>query len=350
LSFRIRHLAFWSVAVAILLCGSLLALAKPNASKLEQHAISVDARPIKTFTRSGTAPALFGKLRFLGGVTLKSQDQAFGGFSGIEISSDGSSIIAISDAGSWLRAKLVYDGQRLAGLTNAVVGPIMALEARRLSRGRDRDAESVRLLKGNLVSGTVLVSFELNHRIGFFSLTGGNLEPPQRYLRPPTGLGRNKGLEAVAVIKGGSRKNSIIAFAERSLDRNGHHRGWIWQNGKGKRREAVSPVALTNLRDFDVTDAVGSPDGSLFVLERRFRWSEGVKMRVRRIAADQIKPGAVLQGEVLFEADLGYEIDNMEGIALHQDKQGRAILTLISDDNFNSFLQRTILLQFEVVD
>ena len=54
----------------------------------------------------------------------------------------------------------------------------------------------------------------------------------------------------------------------------------------------------------------------------------------------------MLDGEYLLDADLGQEIDNMEGIAVHRD-EGRTILTLISDDNF-SFIQRTLLLEFEL--
>ena len=142
----------------------------------------------------------------------------------------------------------------------------------------------------------------------------------------------------------GPQKGAIVAFAERTLDRNGHHRGWIWHRGK------VLPLALTNVAGFDITDIAGAMDGSLYVLERRFRWSEGVKMRIRRIAAKRLKPGAVLSGEIMMAADLGSEIDNMEGLAIHRDaKSQRTVLTVISDDNFNSFLQRTILLQFDVL-
>ena len=51
---------------------------------------------------------------------------------------------------------------------------------------------------------------------------------------------------------------------------------------------------------------------------------------------------------LLFEADLGYQIDNMEALGVHVAKDGTTILTMISDDNF-SLLQRTILLQFALV-
>jgi hypothetical protein len=84
------------------------------------------------------------------------------------------------------------------------------------------------------------------------------------------------------------------------------------------------------------------------VLERRFRWTEGVKMRIRLLGADQIAPGATLQGETLFEANMGYDIDNMEGIAAHTGPRGETIITVMSDNNFNTLIQRTILLQFSL--
>jgi hypothetical protein len=56
----------------------------------------------------------------------------------------------------------------------------------------------------------------------------------------------------------------------------------------------------------------------------------------------------VVDGEVLIYADLGFQIDNMEGIAVHRSPQGDLVLTLISDDNFSA-MQRTLLLQFTLV-
>jgi hypothetical protein len=55
----------------------------------------------------------------------------------------------------------------------------------------------------------------------------------------------------------------------------------------------------------------------------------------------------MLDGPVLIEADLGHEVDNMEGLAIHQEN-GQSILTIISDDNF-SVWQRTIILEFALV-
>lgn len=81
------------------------------------------------------------------------------------------------------------------------------------------------------------------------------------------------------------------------------------------------------------------------MLERSFRYSEGVKMRIRRIAEAELKRGSLIEGETLLEAEDNLNIDNMEGIAAHRAASGETILTLISDDNF-SLLQRTLLMQF----
>jgi hypothetical protein len=72
-------------------------------------------------------------------------------------------------------------------------------------------------------------------------------------------------------------------------------------------------------------------------------------MRIRLLAAADIKPGARLDGRTLIQADSGFEIDNMEGIAVHRGRGGETIITLMSDDNFNSLLQRNLLLQFTLL-
>ena len=69
-------------------------------------------------------------------------------------------------------------------------------------------------------------------------------------------------------------------------------------------------------------------------------------MRLRHLPAAQIAPGATIEGETLVEADMTYDIDNMEGLAVHTGPRGETALTMVSDDNYNTLLQRTLLLQF----
>jgi hypothetical protein len=116
--------------------------------------------------------------------------------------------------------------------------------------------------------------------------------------------------------------------------------GWIWIAGKPRR------FTVGEARGFDVTDVASLPDGDLLLLERRFRWSEGVRMRLRRVSLEDVKPGAKAASEILLETDMSREIDNMEGLAVHVDSDGETVITIVSDDNFNRLLQRTLLLQF----
>jgi hypothetical protein len=106
------------------------------------------------------------------------------------------------------------------------------------------------------------------------------------------------------------------------------------------------PFTVTDIGEFQITDAAALADGGLLLLERSFNWSEGVKMRLRRLEPAAVAPGAVTKGEVLIEADMAYEIDNMEGLSVREGPEGELLITMISDDNFNTFLQRTVLLEF----
>ncbi len=92
-----------------------------------------------------------------------------------------------------------------------------------------------------------------------------------------------------------------------------------------------------------------TPKGDLLVLERSFSRLRGVGMRIRRVALASVAPGATVDGPALFEADMGYQIDNMEGLSVHRTAGGELVLTLISDDNF-SMIQRTLLLQFTLAE
>jgi hypothetical protein len=106
--------------------------------------------------------------------------------------------------------------------------------------------------------------------------------------------------------------------------------------------------SLKRTDDFDVSDCAATPDGRLLVLERRFSWARGLAVRIRSVSFAAIKPGALVDGPELIFADMGSQVDNMEGLSVHRAADGTLVLTLISDDNFFA-LQRTVLLQFALV-
>ncbi len=289
-------------------------------------------------------------MQFLGGLNLTSPSPSFGGWSGLVIEPDGKRFMAVSDNGAWMSGEISYEDSVPRAIRNVIIGPIKALSGRRLANKHERDSESIALVEGNLGRGTVLISFERLPRIGAFPVSGQRLAAPKHYLELPIEARRmpqNRGLEAVTLLPGGPHKGAVVAFAEQHLTRNRHHTGWIWPSGPSG---LARPIYLIDRNDFAVTDLAALADGSLIVLERFFSWTQGVRIRLRLISPQAVKPDAILDGETLLQADMTYEIDNMEGLAVHQDAGGRTILTLISDNNFNPIFQRTILLQFALSD
>lgn len=333
---------------AALVCASGLTRAdpKPDPRKLETSAIEIGAKPITAFYRLDHSVKDFGKLEFRGGLVLTAPDaKNFGGWSGLIVDDAARKFFSVSDSGVWMSGELTYSGGSLAGIAGAKLGPLLADNGAALKRNRERDAEAVALADGTLDAGSVLITFEQKHRIARYALSRDGLGAFQGTLELPDGvrrMRRNSGFEAMTVIKGGPYKNSVIALSERLYDSARNHTGWLWLGQRPRR------FHISNIRDFDETDIASDRDGTIYVLERRFRWLEGVKMRVRRFAPEEIAPDKTAAGEILFEANLEYDIDNMEGLALSHGAQGETILTMISDDNFNRYLQRTILLQFAV--
>lgn len=332
-------LALAGGAVLYLSASSLAA--KPATPLTEPIAVRTAVIPI-TFDRDDPAKTRFGKLTFRGGLNLFVRSAHFGGYSAMALDQSGTNLLALSDAGSWMRATLDYDGRLLKGVSNMTLGPILDRDGKPVRSVARQDAESLSLLSGDTRSGSALVSFERDHRILRYPFTPERFGPPTGAITLPkaaNGMSDNMGLEAIATIRSGQMKGTVVAFPERLTDRNGNLIGWLLGG------PAPGTVVVRRLRGFDITGAAGLPDGGLVLLERRFRYSEGVQMRIRRIAASDLRPGKLITGETLLEASDILNIDNMEAIAVHRARDGETVLTLMSDDNFSP-LQRTLIMQF----
>ena len=332
-----------TAAIAAATLAATPALGKPPKPLRAPTQATITVIPID-FDRENPARKTFGKLVFRAGLNLYAKSVHFGGYSAIAIDHSGRSLLALSDAGSWLRATLDYDGRLLKGLDNAVLGPILGADGKPLRSNSLRDSEGMTLAKGTTQQGTAYVSFERKHRIARYPFDAQRFGPPSDTIALPAGtksMGANRGIEALALIRAGRLKGTLVAFAEGNSKGTGNLQGWLIGGPTPGR------ITLKRLGGFDVTDAAPLPDGGLVVLERRFNFREGVKMRIRRIAARELKRGASITGEVLLEANDSLNIDNMEGIAAHRGAAGETVLTLISDDNFSP-LQRTLIMQFAI--
>ncbi len=301
--------------------------------------IVVKARAIDAFKVTEPERRRFGLLRFRGGLELRSSSRKFGGLSALHMAADGENFVALTDKGSWFTGRIVYRGVRPVGIADAVMAPALASDGRPLSKRGWYDTEALAENRG-----WFYVGIERVHRIVRFNFARDGVRARARPVARLRSLPNNRGIEGLVFVpKGLPLAGTLIAFSERSLDRAGNLRAFLI---RGRKR---STFTVRRSRDFDISDAALLPSGDVLLLERRFSWTTGVAIRLRRIKLSSIAPGARVDGPVLLFADLGYEIDNMEALGVHRTARGETVLTLLSDDNFSA-LQRTLLLQFTLLD
>jgi hypothetical protein len=303
--------------------------------------IEVNARPIPSFDTRDRSHVRFGSLEYRSGLILTSRFRGFGGLSGLRLEARGERFIAISDKGGWFTGRIVYSGREMTGLAEVEAAPILGPDGKPLTSRGWYDTEAI-ALDGSLV----YVAIERVNRVLRFDFAKGSTRAHGELVAlPPAArhLPNNKGIEALVLVpRGLALAGTLIAISERGLDAQGNIIGFLI-GGK-----TSGQFGVRRSDDFDVSDAALLPSGDLLVLERRFSWLGGVGVRIRRIPLASFAPGAVIDGPSIFNADLGYEIDNLEAIDVHVTSEGDTVLTLASDDNF-SMIQRNLLLQFTLV-
>jgi hypothetical protein len=336
---RFAHPTFCAAFLAVLtLVGS------PAAA---QHAdppaqIAIEARPIKSFHLSEPSRTRFGSLEFRGGLELTSTHRDFGGVSAIRVAADGAHFVALTDRARWLTGRIVYDAERPAGIADAVLAPMLGADGRPLAARGWFDTESIAE-----DGGTLYVGIERVNRIVRFDFGRDGVRARGVPIPVPSAIASlpdNKGLEAMVVVPQGlPLAGTLIAISERGLDARGDLKAFLIGGPN------PGEFFVQRRDGFDVSDCALLPSGDLLLLERRYSPARGIAIRIRRVALGAIAPGARVDGAELVSADMSYQIDNMEGLSVHRTAAGDVVLTLVSDDNFSP-LQRTILLQFKLVE
>lgn len=328
-----------SLAAAIVLATGSLFPVSIGASTID---VPVSVRQLSGF-EVGTSAKRFGKLEFIGGMVMSAPEKLFGAISSIRFRPDGEEFVAVLDTGHWLTGRVTRDAVgALSGLVDVRITPMLDMGGREPPRKMEMDAEGL-ALRG----GRVFVSYEQRHRIDSYPDPGFETSKPLArlpHLIPNNELRHNGGMEALAVSPAGSPlAGALVVVAEKSIDADGNLLAAILEG------PLKGTFAVTHHPSFDVTDGAFLPNGDLLLLERRFNFAEGVGMRIRRIRGADIRPGAVVNGEILLEVGMAYQIDNMEGMDVVKGPDGSIRLIIVSDDN-HSFLQRNLMLEFKLVE
>ncbi len=217
----------------------------------------------------------------------------------------GERLVAITDEGSWLVARLVLEDGVLRGLAEAEMGPLRGEDGLPLAGKSSRDAESLDVLP----DGSFLVGFEREHRIMRYPAGTGRPDGVPTRLSPPDGLDRaplNGGIETIVALRDG---RLLLLLEEGGPGPTSP--GWIggpgeWRSGRpcapngrcGRPTRRCCRTATCSSSSAATTSTAGSrPSGCA-----RFR---------RR----DMRAGAVLGGAVLAELKTPLTVDNFEGVS-----------------------------------
>ena len=264
-----------------------------------------------------------GRAQFIDSFTWQSDDPAFGGFSGLELNQDGTAFVAVSDRTHIAEGTIRRTDGIITGIDLGTIREITDRSGKPLKKG-EGDSEGL----AQAPDGNLLISFEGRNRVWRYR-DGKPVELPRP--REFSEMQPNGGLEALAI----DSRGWIYTLPERS--------GTLTEDFPVYRfRDDVwdQPFSISRSDGFLAVGADFGPDGMFYLLERSFT---GVNFlsRVRRfdMSASQIGPG-----EMLLQSGAG-QFDNLEGLSVWRDAQGRIRLTMISDDNFR-FFQRTQIVEF----
>ncbi len=261
---------------------------------------------------------------YLGTYVWSEKDPSFGGLSGLEVSDDGTSLLAVSDQGWFIEATIVRSGETITGMEDLRQSPVKGRTGGTLlaehfdTEGLARTADEM-----------IFVSFEDLTRVGRFDGVDGTEQALPNHPNFPE-YGTNASLEAIAVNGAGH----VYTLPERSGRANKPYPVHVFRDGRW-----TLPFHIPRRGVFVTTGADFGPDGRLYLLERDFT-GIGFRTRVRSFTADGQD-----EKELLVTANATH--DNLEGISVWQDAAGDIRITMVSDDNFRGF-QQTELVEYRL--
>jgi hypothetical protein len=317
----------WFVLLLLLFSfGS--AVARPHSSEISASPLALDP--------GDPANRLLGRLRYVRGWVLTSNDPRFGGLSSLAVRGD--HIVALSDNG-W-----VFSFDRHSARFAALAGvPLRDRSGAFAINKIERDTESMALSPDGK---QMWIGFEGRNAIWRY---GGPAAAAAEAAASPAAMKKwpnNGGPEALVRLRNGQ----FLVLSEAADGPDGSdaaHDALLFDRDPTDPGARPIHFGYRPPAGFEATDAAELPDGRVLVINRRFAPLDGFAAAVTVIDPRAIAPGAVLVGQEIARLAPPLSVDNMEGLAVTEER-GQTIVWLVSDDNFSP-IERTLLMKFALI-
>ncbi|BAV33346.1 hypothetical protein SCL_1031 [Sulfuricaulis limicola] len=333
-----KHFLKTAGVIIGMLCAWFPGGALPDQTTLETRPVAL-SQNLKPGDRTG-------RLRFLGMLELPDlmrDGWRLSQLSGLAWDDDDGILYALSDKGALFHLQPLFEGDILTGVKLLQALPLRELGSGKPLRGWRIDAESLDILNGRngrrgdaeLIIGTERVPQIMRYRPDGYAIGQYTLPAPidkAGVFRDP-----NKMLEAVCV----DSTFGVLAVPEVPLknEREGYTRifnvaglSWLYPVAPGDRITAMECLG----------------QGQVLVLQQNYQNPFGqVVVMLRRAQLASGSPALPLKPEtiVTLDSNKGFLMDNFEGLARHRGNR----FFMVSDNN-DLFVQRTLLMYFELLD
>jgi len=284
--------------------------------------LNLTVAPLNTRQTEVLSERIPSAAKLAGAWELTSTDPNFGGLSGLAVEDD-TSLLAVTDAGGWVKLALTADTP-----SAAAIGYMRGPDGKLLSGKSENDAEGLAVR-----DGIAFVSFERDFRVSAFAIgtCGAGAKAVEIAALPGTFEGKaidtNEGPEALRLSAGGG-----LEFGFEAAPDGRSPLGHILAGGAGAWSGQTAPnpsgFALVSM------DSVRLPDGTDrdIYLYRAFDALRGVRSVLTWGPGEDQRIS--LSRPVM--------TDNFEGLATQQLANGDVRLWIVSDNNFSE-LQRTLI-------
>lgn len=281
-----------------------------------------------------------GALKYRGGIWLQHEDARFGGFSGVWVSDDGTSLAAVSDGGYWMEASLSYDNSaNLVGLELDSFAKLADEAGNPLVWWEDKDAESL-----DFDGEKFLVGFEETLRVWSYeslTSTAENIELPADF---SVGVPPGGGYSSIASDSPGS----FYLLTEFARNDRGETKGFV-------QTESISREVWFAPRGDGTwlpVDWAVMPGGDLILAEVA-RAGSGRQAKLHRLRLSQISRSQLISGDRIVATTLAeFEPpainEKYEGLSSRRGANGETLIYIMSDSD-NRRAESTVIRMFELM-